>query len=95
MNTAQKRKLIFSAVIAFCLLFPLDWTGVTGRGFPTSWAEASIELCVNVGWTILFTVVSYFVLIRPRRRPTDQADSSTQVPDRQQRDGESRANPKG
>jgi hypothetical protein len=68
MQTMQKRKLIVIATVGFCLLLLLDWTGLTGRGFPTNWSEALIQVCVNIAWTFLFTVASYFVLIRPLRR---------------------------
>ena len=68
MQTRDKRKLILIAVIGFCVLLLLDWSGLTGRGFPTNWIEALMQVCINVGWTALFTVVSYFALIRPRRR---------------------------
>lgn len=68
MNNTQKRKLILIAIIGFCVLLLLDWIGVTGRGFPTNWIEALMQVCINIGWTALFTVVSYFALIRPRKR---------------------------
>jgi hypothetical protein len=90
----QKRKLIVIATVGFCLLLLLDWTGLTGRGFPTNWSEALIQVCVNIGWTFLFTVASYFVLIRPLRRPKGDDHPSVRMPDRHQRHGDSRAEPK-
>jgi hypothetical protein len=90
----QKRKLIVIATVGFCLLLLLDWTGLTGRGFPTNWGEALIQVCVNIGWTFLFTVASYFVLIRPLRRPKGDDHPSVRLPDRYQRHGDSRAEPK-
>jgi hypothetical protein len=68
MQTGEKRKLILIAIIGFCALLLLDWSGVTGRRFPASWSEALIHVGINIGWTALFTVVSYFALIRPRQR---------------------------
>ncbi len=68
MNKTQKRKLILIAIIGFCALMLLDWSGMTGRGFPVNGAEALLQICINIGWTALFTVVNYFALIRPLRR---------------------------
>ena len=68
MRSAATKKLVYIGLLGFCGLELLDWTGATGRGFPSSWSEALIQVCINVLWTAFFTFVSYFVMIRSRRR---------------------------
>ncbi len=70
MLSATRKKLVTIAVGGFCLLMLVDWTGLTRWGFPSSWPQAVLEVCVNILWTVLFTVVSYFVMIRPRGGPS-------------------------
>ncbi len=96
MRSTLRKKLIFIALLGFCLLLLLDWTGVTGRGFPSNWSEALIQVCVNVGWTVFFTTVSYFVMIRPLRRPSSGGDDHRPAHglDRQQGSSDPRPNPK-
>jgi hypothetical protein len=79
-----KKKIIFIAVLGFCLLELLDWTGVTRGGFPSNFSEVLMQACVNIGWTFLFTAVSYFVMIRPRPRQSspEDGDDSAQASDR-------------
>ena len=79
-----KKKTVLIAVLGFCLLELLDWTGVTRGGFPSNWTEALIQVCVNIGWTVFFTAVSYFLMIRPRRRPSspEDGDGPAQASDR-------------
>ncbi len=66
-NTVRK-KLTLIAVLAFCSMMLLDWVGVTGRRFPRNWNEALVQISINIGWTVFFTAVAYFVMMRPRRR---------------------------
>jgi hypothetical protein len=63
------RRLIFAAPGLFCLLVALDWTGLTGRGFPSNWAQALIGVCVNVGWTVFVTAVSLSLIMYYLKRP--------------------------
>ena len=64
-----KRRLIFAAPGLFCLFVALDWTGLTGRGFPSNWAQALIGVCVNVGWTVFVTAVSLSLIMYYLKRP--------------------------
>jgi hypothetical protein len=91
-HSSQKKRLAFIAITGFCALSLLDWTGVTGRSFPRSWSEALIQICINIGWTILFTVASYFLLVRPfpRKLSTDNSQGSAQAPHRRQRQEDAR-----
>ena len=74
MQNSSGSKLGCIAVLGFCALMLLDWTGVTGRGFPSNWGEALIQVCVNIAWTIFFTVLSYFVMLRNPRQTTTTED---------------------
>lgn len=66
MRTVVTKKLVLVGFFGFCGLELLDWTGVTGRRFPSSWSEALIQICVNVLWTAFFTAISYLFMIRRR-----------------------------
>jgi hypothetical protein len=62
MRNLLKRKIIRTSPVTFCLLLLLDWTRVTGKGFPSTWSEAFIQVCANVIWTVFFTAISYYAL---------------------------------
>ena len=62
LRSLLKRKIILTSPMSFCLLLLLDWTGVTGRGFPSTWGEALFQVCANVIWTVFLTGISYFAL---------------------------------
>ena len=70
-----RKKLILIAVLAFCAMMLLDWVGVTGRRFPSNWNEALVQISINIGWTVFFTAVAYFVMMRPRRRRSSAAEN--------------------
>jgi hypothetical protein len=93
--TGQK-KLVFFAPIAFCLMMLIDWTGLTGRHFPSSWIEALIQACINIVWTTIVIVVCYFVMVRPLRRPPSEKDTHhrAQGTARHQTDERPHSNPK-
>jgi hypothetical protein len=65
MQKAHRNKIVLIAVLGFCLLELLDWTGITRGGFPSDWRVALIQVCVNIGWTAFCTTVAYFTMIRP------------------------------
>jgi hypothetical protein len=97
MRTTLRKKIVFIALLGFCLLQLLDWLGVTRGGFPSNWTEALIQALVNIGWTVFFTAVSYFVLMRPLRRPSgpseeDGTHAPAQAKDQQQGKSDHRNN---
>lgn len=75
MQKDQGKKIVLIAVLGFCALELLDWTGITRGGFPSSWAHALIQICINIGWTAFCTTVAYFTMIRPTRRSSSVEDS--------------------
>jgi hypothetical protein len=85
MPNTPKGKLIQSSIVGFCLLFLIDWSGITGRRFPKNWGEALVQVCINIGWILFFAVVSYFALIRRRSRHKDEVSSSMQMLDERRR----------
>ena len=93
LRVTKMQKLFISALVGFCLLCLLDWTGIFGRGFPKNWSEAFIQICVNIGWTLLFTITNYFVLVRSPRQSDRHVDPSLRVPEREKRTDDSRADP--
>ncbi|HEV2416453.1 MAG TPA: hypothetical protein VGX94_01480 [Terriglobia bacterium] len=88
-RSSLRKKLIFIVVLGFCSLSLIDWTGITGRGFPSNWSEALIQVCINIGWTLFFTVVFWFVMIRPfwQSSSAKGANSQTQRSDRRTKAG--------
>jgi hypothetical protein len=90
------KKLVIIAPIAFCLMMLFDWTGLTGRHFPSSWIEALIQICINIVWTTIIMVVSYFVMVRPLQQSPSEKDTHdlAQGAAQQQTDGEPRSKPK-
>ena len=88
MQKAQSKQVVLIAVLGFCALELLDWTGITRGGFPSNWAQALFQICINIGWTAFATTVAYFIMIRPRRRPSSE---EAQASDRQQRRNDSRS----
>jgi len=64
-----RKRLVLGAPGLFCLLVALDWTGLTGRGFPSDWAQALIEVCFNIGFTVLVTAVSFSLIMYYLNRP--------------------------
>lgn len=68
MHHALRRRFVLATIAGFVTMFVLDWTGVTGMGFPKSWVDALIELFDNLIWTALFAVVNYFLIARLARR---------------------------
>jgi hypothetical protein len=81
MRRLIKRKIILSTPVSFCLLLLLDWIGVTGRGFPSTWGEALIQVSANIIWTVFLTAISYFALSKYLDATTtekrDATDSSS------------------
>jgi hypothetical protein len=67
-NPAGTKKLVLFAPKGFCLFMLIDWTGLTGRHFPSSWIEALLQVCINIMWTTISMVVCYFVMVRPLQR---------------------------
>ena len=78
MRRRLTKRLITAALVGFCALMILDWTGLTGRHFPANWAEALIQICVNIAWTVMLTVAFYFINIRPA--PPASRDEKKQGP---------------
>ncbi len=73
MREVLRKRFIFSAPVIFCVFIALDWTGLSGRRFPSSWAEALIQICVNIVWTVILTATFYFIRIRGLKRvPPEQ-----------------------
>ena len=87
MPKTPKGKLILSSIVGFCLLFLIDWSGLTGRSFPRNWGEALIEVCINIGWILFFALVSYFFLIRRRSRSRDDVHSALKLSDQKRAGG--------
>jgi hypothetical protein len=85
MPKTPKGKLILSSIVGFCLLFVIDWSGITGRRFPKNWGGALIEVCINIGWILFFALVSYVFLIRRRSRSRDDVRNSMQMSDQKRR----------
>ena len=86
MRISSRRKLVLIAVLGFCLLELLDWTGITRGGFPSDWRVALIQVCVNIGWTAFATTVAYFTMMRPTRQrstPEDECGFPSQTSDKQ------------
>jgi hypothetical protein len=75
MQKAQGKKVVLIAVLGFCVLELLDWTGITRGGFPSNWAQALFQICINIGWTAFCTTVAYLTMIRPPRRSSSLEDS--------------------
>ena len=75
----QTKRLIFITPVLFCVLMALDWTGLTGSGFPSSLAEAIFQVCANIVWTAALTGVSYFIMSCPFKRslPKENGDDSS------------------
>jgi hypothetical protein len=74
MRRLLKRRLIFAAPGLFCLFLALDWTGLTGTGFPSDWAQAFIQVCVNIGFTVFATAVSFsLIMYCVKRLPRDRS----------------------
>lgn len=73
--------MILIALLSFCALELLDWTGITRGGFPSGWGVAFIQACVNIGWTVFCTTVAYLTMIRPRRSTSleDSHDGSGRI----------------
>ena len=76
------KRLIFKAPVVFCILMALDWTRLTGNGFPSSSAQASLQICGNLVWTIILTITAYFIIVRrvkrapPAEKPHDAMHQS-------------------
>jgi len=79
-----RKKLLYTAPIAFGLLLVLDWTGLTDGGFPSSWGQALAQVCANIGWTVFLTAISYLLMIYPLKR---------QHPDEDDRDSDGERKP--
>lgn len=60
MRAGIRRRFIIKAPVLFCLLLLLDWTGIIGGGFPSTWGEALVQVGANVAWTLFFMVIFYF-----------------------------------
>src|SRR5271166_4831032 len=74
MRLKHRQKIVLIAVLSFCLLELLDWTGLTRGGFPSDWRVALIQACMNIGWTAFATTVAYFTMMRPTRGPSPPED---------------------
>ena len=75
MRRVLKRRFILSLPVSFCLFLLLDWTGVTGGGFPSTWAEALFQVASDLVWLALLTVPLYFIFASlPRRSRTAGKD---------------------
>jgi hypothetical protein len=72
MRGVIRRKLALIAPVTFCLCLLLDWTGLIDGGFPRNWAQALIQICVNIGWSAFSIVVSYFVITGAAKRSTSE-----------------------
>ena len=92
MRIRHRNKIVLIAVLGFCLLELLDWTGITRGGFPSDWRVALLQVCVNIGWTAFATTVAYLTMMRPDRRPTLPEDglSPSQTSDKQRSKSDSR-----
>jgi hypothetical protein len=71
---AHEKTLLYRAAwFLFAHAARLD--GVDARGFSLKLGTTLIQICVNVGWTVFFTAISYFVMIHPlRERPPSDAE---------------------
>ena len=76
MRRVFRRRLIFIAPIAFSSLMLLDWIGIIGGGFPSSWIQTLAQIFANLVWTALFTTINYFVMIRSLMPPQAGADQN-------------------
>lgn len=68
MARVVKKRFVLSLPVSFCLLLLLDWAGVTGTGFPSTWGEALFQIVINLLWTAALAVPLYFTLTHPFRR---------------------------
>jgi len=57
-----KKRLMLVAPLCLCLLLLLDWTGITDGGFPSTWAEALVQVGINTVATTFFSVTFYFAI---------------------------------
>jgi len=60
MRRLLKRKIILAAPVGFCLMMLIDWTGVTGEGFPSTLEQALYQVVANTAWTVFFTVTFFY-----------------------------------
>jgi hypothetical protein len=65
MHSSLKTKLILLAAGPyFCLTLILDWTGVTGGGFPTTASQGLFQVAAAAVETAIFTVLFFLALSR-------------------------------
>jgi hypothetical protein len=60
MGRVVKKRFVLSLPVSFCVMLLLDWAGVTGTGFPSTWAEALLQIVLNLLWTAILAVPLYF-----------------------------------
>ena len=68
MRIKFKKRLIALTPVIFCLIMLMDWLGLMGHPFPSTWTEGLVQVCANIVWTAFATLISYVIFIYPLKR---------------------------